>query len=46
MYYLDIEIPVDWMPQILSQYGTGHADDIPLMLGQFIFRDLLITFDF
>jgi hypothetical protein len=40
MYYLDIEIPVDWMLQIPSQYGTGHADDIPLMLGKFISRNV------
>jgi len=33
MYHLDIEMPIDWLLQTPSPYGTGHANDILFMLG-------------
>ena len=33
-YYLDIDMPIDWYLKRPSVYGTGHTNDVPLMLGK------------
>lgn len=46
MYYLDIEMPIDFMLKSPSPYGTGHTNDIPLMLGKLISTQFIFNYDF
>jgi len=39
MYYLDIEMSIDWLLQRPSPYGCGHGNDVLLMMGAPYIRD-------